>query len=151
VKMLARIQDRAGIWYVTDPVEDLSLARDGSSVKLYKPSEVPEKFWVRAGKVQSCKVDIPANAALSAATAAAIHLRTWNGHNHGTGTLTRINEWSGAIPGIGHNYGYAIHEIPGSALASGDNVIEFTSDTEHHGVEILWPGPALTVRYSMPR
>jgi hypothetical protein len=151
VKIMARVQDGAGTWYVTDPVEDLSLARDGSSVKLYKPSEVPEKFWVRAGNVRSCKVNIPADTDLSAAAAAALHLRTWNGQNHGTGTLTRINEWSGAIPGISHNYGYAIHEVPGGALVNGDNVIEFTSDTEHHGVEILWPGPALTVRHSTPQ
>lgn len=147
VKLMARIQDETGMWYVTDPVENLSLGRDGSSVKLYKPSEVPERFWVRAGRKASCNVNIPAGDDPSRAVEAAIHLRTWNGHNHGTGTITRINDWSGAIPGVGHNYGYAIHEIPVAALRNGENIIEFTSDTKHHGVEILWPGPALTVRY----
>jgi hypothetical protein len=31
-------------------------------------------------------------------------------------------------------------------LRTGDNVFEVRSDTEHHMLEVLWPGPALIVR-----
>ncbi|MGD8240478.1 MAG: Ig-like domain-containing protein, partial [Armatimonadota bacterium] len=151
VKLLARIQDETGMWHVTQPVENLSLVHDGSSPKLYRPSGVPERFWVRAGGKRSCNVNIPIGDDLAKATEAAIHLRTWNGHNHGTGTITRVNDWSANIPGAGHNYAYAVHPVPVTVLRDGANVIEFASDTEHHGVEILWPGPALTVRYSTER
>jgi len=32
-------------------------------------------------------------------------------------------------------------------LHTGDNTFAISSDTEHHMLEVHWPGPALTVRY----
>ena len=33
------------------------------------------------------------------------------------------------------------------SLDTGEIEINYTSDTEHHGIEILWPGPAIIIRY----
>jgi hypothetical protein len=40
--------------------------------------------------------------------------------------------------------------IPTSALQGGSNTIEFFSESIHHGVEILWPGPAILVSFGIP-
>ena len=38
--------------------------------------------------------------------------------------------------------------IDPAILRRGDNEIVVHSDTEHHGIEVLLPGPAIVVRYS---
>jgi len=144
VSIVGRICDRNGMWYVTEPVEGLGLARMDRVVRLYRAGDVPERFWVRAGGTMLCTVHIPADHDLVRATGASVHLRTWNGQDE----ALKVNEWTGTIAGANHNYAYSIRDLPASSLKAGDNTVEFHSDTEHHGVEICWPGPALVVRYS---
>ena len=38
-------------------------------------------------------------------------------------------------------------EVPVSTLQRGTNVVTFFSDTIHHGIEVLWPGPELIIRF----
>ena len=147
MKLIARIQDHAGMWYVTDTVENLGLERDSVAVRTYFSRNVPEAFWVREGQRQVCSLFLPDDFNPDIVEEVAVHLRTWNGRNHGTGTLTRINEWTGSIRGTDHNYAYTIQRIPTDALQAGENIFEFYSETQHHGVELLWPGPGMTVRY----
>ena len=44
VKLLARIRNGSGYWYVTPEVKNLTLQRNNFSVKHFKPSGVPEKY-----------------------------------------------------------------------------------------------------------
>jgi hypothetical protein len=46
-----------------------------------------------------------------------------------------------------HDLVSRINKVDPSYLKSGSNEIELFSDTEHHGIEICLPGPALIVRY----
>ena len=50
IRLLARLQDQNGTWFVTDEVTGLDVARPGYAVRLYKPTGVPENLWVRAGR-----------------------------------------------------------------------------------------------------
>ncbi|MBW2991932.1 hypothetical protein KY345_01805 [Candidatus Woesearchaeota archaeon] len=145
IKIKARIKDKNGVWTETPVVGDLSLSREKYSVKLYKASNVPEKFNVRAGETKECTVNIPD---LLTALKAKLHLRTWNGDdaNHKEKPL-KVNNWESPVGGKNHNYYYSIIDVPLSALKEGDNTVSFNSPTEHHGIEVLWPGPAITVRY----
>jgi len=143
MKLVARVRDNMGMWSVSDAVDRLSIARDGATVKLYTPSDVPEHFWVRAGRRQHCTISIPADGDLLRATAAGLFLRTWNGH---ASPLT-VNEWEDTIGGANHYYALSRRDVPPEELRSGENVIQFHAETEHHGAEILWPGPALIMRY----
>ena len=47
----------------------------------------------------------------------------------------------------GHKTVYSRMAIEPKLLRRGENKIVLHSDTEHHGIEILLPGPALMVRY----
>lgn len=145
--VLARIQDTSGVWYVTQPVDGLTLERPDVSVKLYRPSDVPPLFSVRDDASQSCTITIPEGDDLGLAREAALHLRTWNGADESV----TLNAWQGDIAGANHNYAGTVRPFPVTALRPGANRVSFHSVTVHHGVEILWPGPVITVRYAMPR
>tara|TARA_R110002049_G_scaffold4601_1_gene31704 strand:- start:101455 stop:105051 length:3597 start_codon:yes stop_codon:yes gene_type:complete len=146
VKLVAHIHDADGFVYVTDIVDRLSLTRDGWSVTQYRAIDVPEQFGVRVGQKKSCRIRINQSHDLARATEAILHYRTWeasdkhhepfllNGNPH-------LNE------GNNHHYDYDQIPIPVRELTSGDNTFSIHSKTEHHMLEVLWPGPALTVRY----
>jgi hypothetical protein len=146
VKLIARIQDSSGTWIVTPPVENLTLRRDGEAVRLYRAGELPLRFGVRNKQTKSCPIPIPADAELSRVIEAGLHLRTWHGfdgHHH----PFRLNDYSQPNTGKNHHHDYDIHLIPVTALRTGANTFTVSSDTEHHMLEVQWPGPALTVRY----
>ncbi len=147
VKILARVQDKNGIWYVTEPVEGLSLVRPNISVKLYKAYDVPKAFGVRMGFTRACKMSISGRNDLARAVEASLYLRTWHGTEKAHSPL-KLNGWSSPLRGKNHHYDDNIHEVPVSVLRKGDNVMEIHSDFTHHMLEILWPGPSLVVRYS---
>jgi hypothetical protein len=146
VALVARIQSTDGVWFVTDRVEGLSLVREEHSIRMYPATEMPYDFTVRVGREKQCRIVIPENADLASADAAMLHLRTW----HGLAKVHhpfKLNEWSHELKGVNHHYDYDVHSVPLGVLKIGANVFSVSSDTEHHGVEVLWPGPALVVRY----
>ena len=51
------------------------------------------------------------------------------------------------VAGAGnHDVLYSRRELDPRLLERGTNRIKLRSDTEHHGIEVLMPGPALMVR-----
>ena len=154
IKMLARIRDASGVWYCTDEVTGLSLGRSGSSVKMYVSPTLPERAWARGDlPVVTSTVNIPSSDVVANATAVAYHNRTWNGidiaREPGETDYRRFNDWTDAAYGGNHFYSYDLRTIPTAQLRQGNNTFSFYSQTTlHHGIEILWPGPALMVRYS---
>ncbi|MEM7164110.1 MAG: LamG-like jellyroll fold domain-containing protein [Planctomycetota bacterium] len=151
IKLIARVRGTNGVWAVTDEVTGLTLARGGTSVKLYKPHNVPQKFWVRGGEVQSSRVTIPNDHDLLEATEAWMLIRTWNGidgeREPGQDNFRRINDWDVPEFGRDHVFSYDVVPIDVTALRNGTNMITLGSNSSHHGIEILWPGPAILVRY----
>ena len=155
IKLLARIKGSNGVWYVTPEVTGLTLARASSAVRLYKPYGIDEREWARgdlgdpAGTQQSY-VDIPD---LADATSAVFLARTWNGvdGDGDPGHYTRVNGWYAPAYGENHYYSYDLLSVPVGELQEGQNLIEFKSNTTaHHGIEVIWPGSAIAVRYGVP-
>lgn len=150
ISLVARIRDTSGTWFVTRMVDDVRLIRgDSLSVRMYTSHDIPEKFSVRAGKTMSCKSDI--NILKNARTGMLYH-RTWNGGDDEAagGSVDKpliINGHHFRCYGKNHFFAQSSIEIPVSILHKGINEIAYTSDTEHHGIEILWPGPAFIIRY----
>ncbi len=50
LRLAARIVDETGLTYFTEAVEGLTLTRDGLSVELCQPYEVPKKWVTRSGE-----------------------------------------------------------------------------------------------------
>ena len=145
VKFLARIQDEAGYWSVTEIVDSITLHRDTVSVQMYKPRFVPQDFGVRNGQTRSAYTDIDSSNSFYQASEAFVHLRTWNG----VGEYFWLNDNKKSINGLNHRFDYQARDVSSEWLKYGANQIKFSSNTEAHGVEILWPGPVITVRYNL--
>jgi len=155
VAFKARIRGKNGVWYVTDVVDNITLDRsEAPSVKMYTATDIPKPFVVRIlgngnPRTRDCKIHIPGLA--DAIEARFIH-RTWNAADDDAarGTITLplgINGNGHKTMGINHFYALSSFNIPVSNLKEGENLITYTSNTTHHGIEVLWPGPAILVRY----
>jgi hypothetical protein len=162
VKIHARLRDGSGVWYVTPEAANVSIVRVGKSVKMYKAQGVPEEFWAQGyssgDSPISCTATIPSADGLGSATGALLHLRTWNGNNEKfysePGRMehyARVNSYTlpEASYGSGHFYSYDRVSIPTGSLVSGTNTFSFFANTQkEHGIEISWPGPALSIAYA---
>ncbi len=146
IKLIARVQSNDDLIYVTDTVDGLSLKREGFSVKQFRATDVPEVFSVRVGQTKSCNIPIAATDDLGAATEAVLHYRTWEAHD-GHHEPFELNGHKHLNEGKNHHYDYDLLPIPIAELKSGDNTFTIQSETEHHMLEVLWPGPAITVRF----
>lgn len=146
VSLMARVRNADGVYFMTAPVEGLILHRPDRSVQLYRPFDVPAHWQTRAGRRQACKVFLPHN--LSRASAAQMILATWSGgHADAIGIdQTTVVERVGSE----HNYSYDEVDVPLDLLHGGALELFTEAATVHHGIEVLWPGICLKVRYDAP-
>jgi hypothetical protein len=150
VSFLARVRDTSGIWFVSDVVDSVTLQRpDSLKVLMHKAYDVPERFWVRNGNTRHCYVNVnnPGEA-----MEAYLYHRTWNaGDGEAAGGSIekplRVNGHGYKCYGKDHFYALSGVQLATGNLLAGANKIAYTSNTVHHGIEVLWPGPALVVRY----
>ena len=141
IRLVARVRDADGLWHVSPVVDGLTLERP-RSVTLVEPQNVPEHFGVRTGEEQSCTFDVPVDPA--DVTAARLALRTWHGWDEHHSPL-RLNGHLFAIKGHDHHYDADLLPIDPSWLTRGENEFRIHSDTHHHMLEVLWPGPLLLI------
>lgn len=159
IRLRCHVRHSSGTWYAGPDVTGLSLVRPGVSYKLYKPTNVPANYWVRANQIKSSNFTIPAGDNLATATGAWLMVRTWNGLDGQNPNGTRwtklnrntANEWTAPPYGRDHFYSFDMVSIfqnsPVTGLQTGTNSVSFFSSSSHHGIEILWPGPAVLVCY----
>jgi len=93
------------------------------------------------------KSNLPRNPAN--AESARLMIRIWDG---GEGTVTehfKINGHPYSITSgrANHDLVFKNIEVNIEHLKAGSNSLTLLSDTEHHGIEILLPGPCLLLRY----
>ena len=145
IRIMARIVDSKNMCYMTEPIENIHLARD-KTVKMYKPYDVPKSWSTRIGNTHKCKIDV--NDDLSKAIAAKIIMSTWNGV---AADQIGINDKK-VVTRIGkdHDLSYDEFDVPLSLINSGTNTLYTHSSTTHHGIEVQWPGMVLIVKYNEP-
>ena len=123
--------------------------RPDSQVAILHAAELPTPFWSRAGRAVSCT--IPMDIRPTDIESAELHVVAWTG---GGGTVKEYFTLNGhhfpIAEGNDHEIVYSRLPVDPSQLKQGANQIELLSDTEHHGIEIMAPGPALLVRYRSP-
>jgi hypothetical protein len=145
----ARIIDRSGTVYVTPAVTDLSLDRQGFSVELCKPYDIPQKWVTRAGeKMEHFNV----TGDLSRAVAAQLVWSSWSpGYMRGI-SINGTNVFDSEGP----HYQYYFHRVPVNQVnvfKPGVNVLT-TGKTPLidgkmvHGMEVNWPGIMVLIQYA---
>jgi len=149
IKVKALIKSTSGVFFVTNEVTGLTLQRTGTVI-ICKATNVPKKFWVRANQAEmTSNFVIPAGTNLSNATAT-LAIATWNGvdgeANPGQTHYMKVNNYTLPVFGANHHYKWDAMSIPVAQLVVGTNTFRVRSQSSHHGIEILWPGPSLVLR-----
>ncbi len=145
IKIMARIVDKTGMCYMTQAVDNISLARR-KTVRMYKPYRVPRSWATRAGDIDSCKVDVTDD--LSKAIDAKIVMATWNGLGARVIGINGIKVVNNV--GKDHDLSYDEFAVPLNLIKRGVNTCFTYSNTKHHGIEVQWPGMVLMVKYNEP-
>jgi len=147
MKFKARIIDENGICYITPVVEGVTLQRPGKrtkSVKLCKPYDVPTRWQTRAGQTHTSKLQVDIDPSDPRVKEARLLIATWSGdHAEEIGLNGRM-----LINKIGFSHDYSLDEIPLPLhyLQPGENTVYTKSTTKEHGIEVMWPGPAVKIR-----
>lgn len=146
----ALIRFESGLLYWTPILDGLSLSPGRNPVRMYACSEMPTPFWSRNSELKTATVVLSPE--VSHVEQAKLTIKIWDGGEGTVETPFKIN---------GHPYaitsGRAIHDvvfkelqIDPAHLKAGANTLTVLSDTEHHGIEVLLPGPCLLLRYGSP-
>lgn len=135
------------LYYQTDESEPVSIRHpDGVHVVMIAAAEQSVPFWSRDGRVRTCAFDLPDHGATI--ERAMLQTCVWDGGAGAVREYFRLNDQFLPIAGDGsHTVKYSTLPVEPSLLKPGRNLATLLSDTEHHGIEILYPGPVLTVRY----
>lgn len=145
IRAMLTFRGHPNLIYITAPLESLATSPRSSEVRLYAPRTIPAPFWSRAGRKITTTIDIPA--AVSRIQRAELHTVVWDGGAGAVKDYFTLNGQALSIAGDGkHNVIYRITPLDPSMLRTGSNQIELLSDTEHHGIEMLRPGPAIVLR-----
>lgn len=149
IRVRARITDRAGITYLTPPVENIIQQREHRGVRMIKCDVVPEKWMSRGGKESPKGLFTVREGDLAGATFARLVLSTWSGDVEDTSVHElRLNGQRLASRfGEFHNYAQNALEVPFDRLKVGPNEISTFSTFSGHMFEINWPGPVLLIEY----
>lgn len=146
VRASVYFQGLSNLVYVTAPAPGFSLSKPSDrQVILFSSHDLPAPFWSRAGRQQQCTLylDVPP----SRIERAELHVNTWTG---GAGQVQAYFQLNGrhfpVAEGSRHELVYNRLPVDPAVLVQGINRIELSSDTEHHGIEVLLPGPCLMIR-----
>jgi len=147
VRAAVRFKEDTNLVYLTAAAGGLAIPeRERSRVVLVAPRDLPDHFWSRANQRKTCTLHLDLDPAL--VERAELHVVTWTGGAGRVKEYFTLNQVHYPVAeGDRHELVYSRLPVPPSTLKRGANRIALLSDTEHHGIEIIYPGPALMVRY----
>jgi hypothetical protein len=143
----ALIKFKNGFFCWSDILDGLTFPLNRKRVQLYQCTDLPAPFWSRDRQVRFARLELPDD--ISAIESAELHVRIWDG---GEGTVKEPFKLNGVPYKITagdapHKLIYTIQNVKPEDLNPGVNEFWLMSDTEHHGIEVLLPGPCLVIRY----
>ncbi|MGQ9635726.1 MAG: hypothetical protein ACUVXB_15965 [Bryobacteraceae bacterium] len=146
VRATVHFHDAPGIVFETTVRGGIRLPRrEGVTVACYPPSKLPVPFWSRAGRPQQAVIEVPAG--VGTLERAQLHVVVWDGGRGSVKHPFRLNGQPVEVCGAGkHDVIYSVRDLH-PRLIEKTNVAELLSDTDHHGIEVLLPGPALMLRF----
>lgn len=146
VRGIVRFREPANLFYETETVDGLATQGRGDQfVRLFGLATRPTTFWSRANREMKATIALEADP--ERIDRAELHVVVWDG---GKGSISDYFTFNGQPLEVArdgrHDTIYTVTPLAPSILRKGANEIVLLSDTEHHGIEVLEPGPALVVR-----
>jgi hypothetical protein len=144
VRAYVYLKSHPNLIYETPATKGLAISHgEGSRVSLLVSEDIPKPFWSRVERLKECTIQL--NVDPLDIEAAELHLVSWTG-GAVEDYFTLNGQTMPVAEGSGHEVIYSVIPVDPRILKSGANKIKLLSDTEHHGIEILLPGPALVIR-----
>jgi len=136
-----------GIRYETPALDGLRFPGPRNRVIIFRCTEMPKPFWSRDKNEKKAVLLLPDD--ISGVVSARLMVRIWDGGEGEVREPFKVNGHAYAITS-----GKAVHdlvftdvEVRREHLNPGENTVILYSDTEHHGIEMLPPGPCLILRF----
>jgi len=139
---------KGGFHYVTDTLDDLAFPAKRNRVVMYKCSSMPTSFWSRDSKGNKAVIELPKD--ISSLQCVRLMIKIWDGGEGSVKEPFKINGHPYSITSrrAVHDVVFTVTDIDPKHLKPGKNQITLLSETEHHGIEVLLPGPVLIARYN---
>ena len=146
VMIQATIHFHNGIKCTINNQLQLELPSQPDSAQLIKCENLPKPFWSRDNQLKETTFQIEQHTANI--EKASLLVKIWDG---GEGDIEKpftINGHAYSITSgtANHDVVFTHTEIDLEHLRQGTNTIKLLSDTHHHGIEILFPGPCIKIR-----
>jgi hypothetical protein len=141
----AEITFSGGLKYRTPVTTGIEVQRQ-QSVRLYTCHAMPVPFWSRDNQLREAQLLL--DIAPAQIERAELHIRIWDGGEGDIAEPFTLNGHAYPITSRAaiHDVVYSVLEVAPEHLRQGENHFSLLSDTEHHGIEVLLPGPCLKVR-----
>jgi hypothetical protein len=145
-RAVVHFHEPTNIFFVTPVIDGLRTPDRGEiRVNLVQPPRLPAPFWSRANQLRTTSLFLGTDPA--DVIAAELHSVVWDGGAGDVDEYFKLNGTFIPVAGNGaHDTIYRVTPIDPALLRESENRIELLSDTEHHGIEVLLPGPALMIR-----
>ncbi|MHC4744835.1 MAG: hypothetical protein ACYS8Z_23215 [Planctomycetota bacterium] len=145
VRAVVHLKD--GFHYVTDTLGGLAFPKARKQVEMYRCTIMPVPFWSRASRLNEAQIELPDD--ILSFEKVHLMVKIWDGGEGNIKEPFKINGHPYSITSgkSVHDVVFTIAEVNPEHLKTGRNVITLLSDTEHHGIEILLPGPVLIARH----
>lgn len=136
-----------GLYYQSGPTETFSITHpDGISVAYVRSEKLSTPFWSRVNREKTCEFHLPVP--IESIQTATLSNLCWDGGAGDESEYFTLNNYFLPIADNGnHDTIYRVLDVPPNILQQPINRARLKSSTEHHGIEILMPGPMLTIRY----
>lgn len=147
VQFKAIIKFKDGLYYETEASAGSVFMRQKEHVQMFYCYKAPVPFWSRAEDLNTAKMNIPVDP--KKIISAQLQIKIWDGGEGEVLEPFKINGHAYPITSKKaiHDVVHTVLDVDPKHLQKGDNVITLLSDTEHHGIEVLRPGPCLILRY----
>ena len=146
IQFKAIIKFKNDFYYETEATAGSILRRTTESVHMFYCYQAPIPFWSRADNIKIGKMNIPIDP--NKIIKAKLQIKIWDGGEGDVSEPFKINSHAYPITSKMsiHDVVHTSIDIDPSHLKEGENETSLLSDTHHHGIEILRPGPCIFLR-----
>lgn len=146
VRAVVRFKGHPDLIHETPSVGGLGIPSDRPfEIRRFRPEALPRPFWSRDHQKQACI--LPCDLGPDAIESAEIRLVVWDGGVEKVEAPLTLNGRPLGFRSDGkHDVKSLRLPIDPSWLRAAQNTFEVLSDTKHHGIEVLLPGPELWVK-----
>jgi hypothetical protein len=150
VRAVVRFKDRPDLVFLTPPSTGYATPARTGKVKRYRSAELPKPFWSRDDRSKACDFTLDMNP--TKIEQAELCVVIWDGGVEKVTSPLTFNGQPLPFRSDGkHDVKLLRIPVEPKQLVQGKNTFQVVSDTKHHGIEVLLPGPELWVRINQEK